>query len=102
MNRSQAATNGLGRVAAPEPVDGHPRLPQPRRQPREVAVAGDDDEALEVARVEQVHRVDDQRGVGGVLAAGVGELLDRLDRVAQQLVLPADEVRASSSRRTRA
>ena len=84
---------GRGRAAAPEPVHGHPRFPQPRRQPREVAVARDDHEALQVPRVEQVHRVDDQRGVGGVLAAGVGELLHRLDRVAQQLLLPAGEVR---------
>ena len=80
------------RTAPAQAVDGLAGLAQPGREPGEVGVAGDDREGVEVAGVEQVHRVDDQRGVGGVLAHGVGELLDRLDRVAVELVLPADEV----------
>ena len=92
----------LGRTPPAEAVDGLAGLAQPGRQPGEVAVAGHDREAVDVAGVEQVHRVDDQRGVGGVLAGGVGELLDRLDRVAVQLVLPAGQAAGSSSRRRRA
>jgi hypothetical protein len=42
--------------------------------------------------VEQVHRVDDHRRVGGVLARRVGELLDGLDRLGEQVVLPALQV----------
>ena len=79
-------------VATPEPVDGHPRLPQPRRQPREVAVARDQHEALQVPGVEQVHRIDDQCRIGGVLPARVRELLHRLDRMQQQFFLPADKL----------
>src|SRR5690606_21518819 len=56
------------------------------------AVGGDDAEAVDQAAVQQVHRVDDQRRVGGVLAGGVGELLDRLDRQALQVLLPAPQV----------
>src|SRR4051812_9663653 len=82
-----------GRGAAPpHPVDGLAGLPEPGRQPGEVAVAGDQGEGVEVPRVEKVHRVDDERRVGRVLAHRVGELLDRLDRVARQLRLPAGEL----------
>ena len=67
----------LRRLALAHPDDPLAGLAQPRRQRGEVAVAGDDREALDVAGVEQVHRVDDQRRVGGVLAGRVGELLLR-------------------------
>ena len=83
----------LGRAALAESVHRHPRLAKSCRQPREVAVARNDREALHVACIEQVHGVDDQRRVGGVLATRVGELLNRLDRMAEQMLLPADEVR---------
>ncbi|MNZ89696.1 hypothetical protein D3C78_1086310 [compost metagenome] len=83
----------LGGLLLAEAVDGQPFLAQARGQAGEVAVAGDQAEAVETAGVEQVHGVDDQRAVGGVLAAGVGELLHRLDRVVQQHLLPLAEVR---------
>src|SRR5690242_16623698 len=83
---------GAGRLALAEAVDGQARLADAPRQRGEVAVAGDDAEAVEAAGVEQVHRIDDHRRVGGVLALGVAELLDRLDRQGEQLVLPAAQV----------
>src|SRR3546814_1436210 len=52
------------------------------------------DLTVEVARVQQVHRVDHHRHVRGVLAGGVGELLDRADRIGVQHLLPAVEVLA--------
>src|SRR5690606_8005519 len=60
----------------------------------EVGVAGDDREAVQVARVQQVHRVDHHRHVRCVLAGGIGELLDRADRVGVQHLFPAGEVLA--------
>src|SRR5690606_37853416 len=82
----------LRRLALAEAVHGQALLADARRQPGEVAVAGDDAEAVQVAAVHQVHRVDDQGAVGGVLAGGVVELLDRGDRVGQQPVLPPAQV----------
>jgi hypothetical protein len=54
-------------------------------------VAGGDEGLGRPALAESVdgeagHRVDDHGGVGGVLAGRVGELLDGLDRLGQQLV----------------
>ncbi|MNS76162.1 hypothetical protein D3C72_1097010 [compost metagenome] len=82
----------LGRLALAEAVDGQPLLADARGQPGEVAVAGDDAEAVEAPGVQQVHGVDDHGAVGGVLAHGVAELLDRLDRVRQQSLLPSGQV----------
>src|SRR6185312_1409090 len=89
MNLSQAVRNGSGVLRSPKP---YTVSPDARGEPGEVAVAGDDAEAVEAPGVEQVHCVDDHRRVGGVLAHGIAELLDRLDRVAQQHLFPAVEV----------
>ena len=94
MNWVHACWKALGGLLAADAVDRATRLLQPGREPREVAVAGDQDEAADVAGVEQVHGVDDQARVGGVLAGRVGELLHRLDRPAVELGLPAREPRA--------
>jgi len=51
-------------------------------------------DACEGVEDQQIHGVDNHRRVGGVLAPGVGELLDRLDRLGEQLVFPAFQVRA--------
>ncbi len=92
MNRSHRG-HQRGRGTPPaDAVDRLAGLAQPGRQPGEVAVAGDDREGVERAGVQQVHRVDDQRGVRGVLAGRVGELLDRLDGVPVQLLLPAHQL----------
>ncbi|MNT06195.1 hypothetical protein D3C72_1408490 [compost metagenome] len=60
----------------------------------EVGIAGHDREAIEVARVQQIHRIDHHRHVRRVLALAVGELLDRPDRVFVQHRLPPFQPRA--------
>ena len=63
-----------------------------RAAPGKVAVGGDEAEPVEAPGVQQVHGVDDQRDVGGVLAGGIGELLLRQDRVPSQHALPSGEL----------
>jgi hypothetical protein len=48
-------------------------------QAREFAVAGHQTEAIKLPCVQQIHGVDDQRTVRGILAGGVSVLLDRFD-----------------------
>ena len=64
-------------------------------QAGEVGVAADEAEAVHVAGVQQVHGVDHQRDIGGVLArcphAGDSELLLRDQRVARQCLVPAGQ-----------
>ena len=57
-----------------------------------IAVAGDQAEAIHAAGVQDIHGVDDHGAVGGVLADGVAELLDGLDGVRLQRILPAAHV----------
>ena len=63
------------------------------RETGKITVARDDAETIEARGVEQIHGVDDHCAIRGVLSSRVGELLDRLDRVLQQAVFPAAEVR---------
>ena len=93
MKRSHAATNGSGVLRKPRPYTVMPDSRSRVASRVKSLSRGHDHEPLEVARVEQIHRVDDQRRVGGVLAARVRELLDRLDRMPEQLVLPARQLR---------
>ena len=88
------AHEGLRRLLLAEAVDRHAVVAQAHHQRGEVGVGRDDGEAIEVARVQQVHGVDHHRHVGRVLAAGVGELLDRPDRPGVQALLPAHQVLA--------
>ena len=85
---------GLRRLALAETEDELPVLAEPGRDAREVRVARDDAEAVQVLRVEEVHGVDDHGAVRGVLARRVGELLDGLDGVLEELVLPGAQVGA--------
>ena len=55
--------------------DVHPALAQADGQGREVRVRGDEDVAVRLAGVEDVHGVYYHGRVRGVFAAGVGELL---------------------------
>ena len=64
-------------------------LEQALGQPREVAVRRDQAEAVEPALVHQVHGVDDQRDVRGVLAGGVAALLVLQDRQCLDRPVPA-------------
>jgi len=74
--------------------DESPFLADARGQAGVVAVAGDDAEALDQFTVHDVHGVDDQGAVSGVLAHGVAELLDGLHGVVVQGVLPGVHVRS--------
>ena len=74
---------------------------QVHHQRREVGVRRDDAEGLGPVGVEQVQRIDDHRHVARVLALGVVELLHRPDRVLVQQLLPALQLRSSSSCRRR-
>ena len=85
---------GLGRLALAEAEDHLAVLAQPHRYPREVGIARDDAEAVEVLGVQEVHRVDNHRAVGGVLSGSVRELLDGLYGELEELVLPAAQVSA--------
>src|SRR5690606_4857393 len=84
---------GLRRLLLAEAVHLGARFAQPRGERREIAVGGYEAIAVHVAGVQQVHRIDDQRRIAGILAARVAELLDRLDREAVQVLLPGAESR---------
>ena len=99
MKRRQAWRKALGRLLLAEAEDVDALLADAGGEPSEVAVGGDQAEAVEAAAVEQVHRVDHQRDVGGVLAGRVGELLLRDDRVLRQHVAPSLEPLAWRNRR---
>ena len=64
------------------------RLAQTGGQTGEVAVARNEAEAVHLVRVQNIHRVDDHRRVGGVLARGIAVLLDGRDGVFEQHPLP--------------
>ncbi len=82
---------GFGGLFFAEPVDGEPGLPDPGGQAGEIAVAGNDAEAVQLFAVEQVHGVDDHGAVRGVFPEGIGKLLDGLDGVGKQPVLPSPQ-----------
>lgn len=84
----------MGVVSVSEAVDGDALLADPGCESGEVAVAGDEAEAGEAAGVEEVHGVDYHCSVGGVLAGGVAELLDRHNGVLEQAFSPTLHERA--------
>ena len=55
-----------------------PGLSNAKGETGEIAVGGDEAKAVEPTAVKEIHRVDDQRDIGGVLALDERELLDRL------------------------
>lgn len=81
-------TKGLWRLLFTHADNVHSTFPEAHRQPREVTVRRGKAESIEVSGIEQVHRVDDHGGIGRVLSGGVTVLLDGLDRMPQQYVLP--------------
>ena len=62
---------------------------------RKVTITGDQAEAIETPRVQQIHRIDDHRAVCRVLPARVGELLHRLDRELVEDLFPLGAVGGS-------
>ena len=58
-----------------------------------VAIAGDDAETIDSPAVQQIHRINRQQDVGGVLAGRGGLVMDRLDGVACDRLKPAARAR---------
>ena len=71
-----------------ESEDIHALLANARREPCEITVGRDQTETVETTAVQEVHRVDDKRDVGGILADRVGKLLLRDDGMACQDIDP--------------
>jgi hypothetical protein len=78
----------LGRLLLAEAIHLHAIGQQAHHHRGEIGIAGHDGEAIQVARVQQVHGIDHHRHVRGVLALAVGELLDRADRILVQHRFP--------------
>ena len=78
----------LGRFLFADAHHEDARLADAGCQPRVIRIGGNEAESIHDFGVHDVHRVDDHRAVGGVLADGVAELLDRLESVEVQRVFP--------------
>lgn len=87
-----SGNEGARGFAFAEAVDGDALFADTRRQPGEIAIAGNDAKCGKTAGVEQVHRVNDHCPVRGILSRRVGKLLDRLDGMLQQALFPAVKV----------
>lgn len=85
---------GLRRVASADAEHLQSLLAEPAREPCEIAVRGDEHESVESPGVHQVHRVDDERDVGRVLAFRVRKLLVGDEREDRELLLPAPKQRS--------
>jgi hypothetical protein len=70
----------------------HPGSPELRRKSSEVAIRRHEDKPIQLPRVQQIHGVDNERGVRGFIASGVAELLHELNRVLVKMGLPALEI----------
>ena len=57
-------------------------------EPREVAVIGDNHETVDITRVENIHRFDNQCNIRRVLSFRICELLYRLESMLIRWVLP--------------
>ena len=79
---------GFGGLFLADAHHKHARFPDACSEPGVIAVAGDQAEAVHHVGVEQVHGVNDHGAVGGILANRVAELLDRLDGMEIQHILP--------------
>ena len=63
-----------------------------RREARKVGVRGDNAEAVKTPLIEQVHGIDDEGGVRGVLAGYIGVLLYGLHGVVEYHIAPASHL----------
>src|SRR5208282_36225 len=75
---------GFGRLFLAKTIDSEAILSDTSGKACEVAVAGDKAKASQFPRMQQIHCVDDQRTVAGILPDSVTELLNRLDRMLRQ------------------
>src|ERR1700730_502905 len=87
--------NSAGRNRAAALADDYPLLLNLRDRfllLRQVAITGNEAKSPQFPRVQQIHRVDDERAVTGIFADCITELLDRLDRMFEQHCAPAMQV----------
>ena len=82
-------TETLGRLLLAEAIHVDALFANTGGKPGEVAVRRHETEPVEPTAMEKVHRVDDQRDVGGVLARRIGKLLLGNDGVLRQDIGPA-------------
>ena len=95
MNCLHAFLKALGVVFFPIPYTGNPLLADAACEPREGRCPRTPARnPSNRAGMQEVHRVNDEGNVGGVLALGVGELLLRNYREPFELLLPAAQARA--------
>jgi hypothetical protein len=89
----------FGRLSVSKSIHNQAGLSDSGCQPGVIAVARYYAKPVskKTLRVQQVHGVDDRGGIRRVLAHRVCELLDRLDRLFEQLVFPLLQVGASPS-----
>ena len=78
----------VGRLLLAESEHRQPFFTQPHRKSGEIAVAGDQAKSVEFTRVQQIHRINNQRAVGCILTGGIGKLLNRFDGVFLQYLFP--------------
>src|SRR5690606_15553898 len=76
----------------PKPKYRKPFFTDTHGQTREITVAGHEAEAIKLPRIQQIHGVNYQRTVRGILAGGVSVLLDWFDGVLLQYLPPGRAV----------
>ena len=83
----------LGGLLLAHTDNDHAAFAQTGDESREIGIGTDDGESVDRSRIQDVHRVDDHRGVGGILAIRVAVLLHGNDRMVEQATLPARQSR---------
>lgn len=83
---------GLRRLSLAEAVHDLAGLPKAGCEAGEITVAGYQAETVDIARVQEIHRINDERRVRRILSLRVGELLDGLDGMAVKMGLPPNQV----------
>lgn len=78
----------LRRLLFTKAEDSKSLFTQSHCEASEIAVAGNQTEAIEFTRVEQVHRINDEGAVRSVLPSRIRKLLNRFDCVPLQHFLP--------------
>lgn len=71
-----------------KPKNHQALLAQAHRESGEITVTGYQAETIESSRVQQVHRIDNQRAVRGIFPGRISKLLNRLDCVSLQHLFP--------------
>src|SRR5205807_7857775 len=93
MKRSQALMKDLARrLLLAETIDRKTILSDARGKACKVAITRNEAKAPQFPRVQQIHCVDDERAVTGILTDCITELLDGLDRMFEQHCAPAMQV----------